>query len=41
MSKHEPVTRGTILYWIAMAILWIGIVIVAWIVFHPPQDLGI
>jgi hypothetical protein len=41
MSKQEQVTRGTVLYWIGMVALWIGIITVVYIVFQPPQHLGI
>jgi hypothetical protein len=41
MSDQEPVTRGSVFYWMGFAILWIGIITLAWYFFRPPAQLGI
>jgi len=40
-SKPEPVTPGTVLYWLGLAVLLIGVVTVIWHVVNPPATLGI
>ncbi|HTK40716.1 MAG TPA: hypothetical protein VL287_03925 [Gemmatimonadales bacterium] len=40
-SKPEPVTPGTVLYWLGLAVLLIGVVTVIWHVVNPPAALGI
>jgi hypothetical protein len=40
-SKPEPVTPGTVLYWLGLAVLLIGVVTVIWHVVNPPVALGI
>jgi hypothetical protein len=39
--KPEPVTPGTVLYWLGLAVLLIGVVTVIWNVVNPPASLGI
>ncbi|HEU5171686.1 MAG TPA: hypothetical protein VFU46_14155 [Gemmatimonadales bacterium] len=41
MAGGETGGRGAILYWIGWALLVIGVVTVAWLVFRPPGELGI
>jgi hypothetical protein len=40
-SKPGPVTPGTVLYWLGIAVLLIGVVTIIWKVVNPPQTLGI
>jgi len=40
-SKPEPVTTGTIFYWLGIAVLIIGVVTVIWNVVNPPATMGI
>jgi hypothetical protein len=43
MSGQEPVTRGSVFYWVGFVILWIAIITLVWTVFRPahPETLGI
>jgi hypothetical protein len=38
--KPEPVTAGTVLYWLGLAVLLIGVVTVIWnVVANPPPGI--
>lgn len=41
MSGQEPVTRGTVFYWVGMVALWIVIISLAWYFFRPPEQFGL
>ena len=40
-SKPDPVTPGTVVYWLGLAVLLIAVVTVVWNVLNPPESLGI
>lgn len=40
-SKSNPVTPGTVLYWLGLAVLLILMVAIIWNVFTSPASLGI
>ena len=40
MSGQEPVTRGTVFYWMGMVALWIVIISLSWYFFRPPEQFG-
>lgn len=41
MSGHEPVTRGTVFYWVGMVALWVIIISLGWYFFRMPQYFGL
>jgi hypothetical protein len=40
-SKPDPVTPGTVMYWLGLAVLLVAVVTVIWHVLNPPGPLGI
>ena len=40
-SKPAPVTPGTVLYWLGLAVLLVVMVAIVWNVFTSPASLGI
>jgi hypothetical protein len=40
-SKPDPVTPGTVMYWLGLALLLVAVVTVVWKVLNPPASLGI
>lgn len=40
-SKPAPVTPGTVLYWLGLAVLLVLVVAIVWNVFTSPASLGI
>ena len=40
-SKRGPITPGTVLYWLGLAVLLIGVLTIIWKVVNPPASLGI